>query len=81
MRSATLPLNCSVITACFVCVCGIIVIFSRADDEVGAVFDNNTDMKQQEDGANEGEAPLGCFNWRGLMLDGPWRSRQQALTY
>lgn len=42
------------------CVCEIIVTFSSVDDEVGAVFDNNTNRRQQEDGAHEGDAPL-CY--------------------
>lgn len=49
--------NGTVITACFVCVCEIIVTSSSGDDEVGALFDNNTTRKQQQDGANEGDAP------------------------
>lgn len=63
--SVTLQPKCTVITACFVC--EIIVTFSSGDDEVGAVSDNNTNRKQQEDGANEGDAPLfpEKINWRG----------------
>lgn len=44
------------ITACF-CLREIIATFSSVADEVEALFDNSTNRKWQEDGADEGDAP------------------------